>query len=96
MTIEKNVYIQLTHLLDVPQNDSKDAQRIAVIVFGIEINISYFTTRLPKKKLDKTIKAIAKVLSQKSVSFINILSLMRFLSFGLQTVRLSRVFMWRL
>lgn len=61
MTVEKNVYIQLTDLLDVLRNDSKDAQRIAVIVFGIEINISYFTTRLLKEKLDKTIKAIAKV-----------------------------------
>ena len=67
-----------------------------MIVFGIEIDISLFTARLPADKLKKAIRATLKVLSQKAVSFINIQSLMRFLSFCSQAVRLGRVFMRRL
>ncbi len=96
MIAEKKAYIQLMDLLGVPRNDSKDAQGAAVVVFGIEVDTSCFTAHLPKEKLNKATRATAKVLSQKSVSFINMQSLMGFLSFCSQAVRLGRVFMRRL
>lgn len=96
ITVKKKAYIQLTDLLDISQNISKDAQGTVVGVFGIVVNTSCFTARLPKEKLDKIIRAIAKVFSQKSVSFINIQSLVGFLQFCLQAVRLGRIFMGKL
>ena len=96
MSAENKAYIQLTNLLGVSRNDSKDAQGTAVIVFGIEIDTSCFTARLPKDKLEKATKATAKILSQKSVSFIDMQSLVGFLSFCSQAVRLGHVFMRRL
>lgn len=63
MTVEKKAYIQLMDLLDVPRNNSKDAQGIAVVVFGIEVDISCFIVHLPKEKLDKATWATAKVSS---------------------------------
>ena len=96
MMAEKKAYVQLTDLLGVPRNDSKDAQGTAVIVFGIEIDTSCFIARLSKEKLEKATRVIAKVLSQKSVSFIDMQSLVGFLSFCSQAVRLGRMFMRRL
>ncbi len=52
--------------------------------------------RLPRDKLEKAILASLKVLSQKAVSYIDIQSLVGFLSFCSQAVRLGRVFMRRL
>lgn len=49
-------------LLDVSWNDFKDAQGIAVIVFGIKIDASCFIARLPKDKLEKPTRATAKIL----------------------------------
>lgn len=66
------------------------------MIFGIKVDTSYFIVRLPKKKLDKTTRVTAKVLNQKLVSFIVMQSLVEFLSFCLQAVRLGRVFMKRL
>ncbi len=60
MTVEKKAYIQLTDLLGISQNNSKDAQGTVVVVFGIEVDTSYFIVRLPKKKLDKATRATAK------------------------------------
>ncbi len=93
---EANAYIWLTDLLDLPQNDSEDCQGTEVMVFGIEIDTSLFTARLPAEKLEKAIRANLKVLSKKAISFIDIQSLVGFLSFCSQTVRLGRVFMRRL
>lgn len=96
MAAEKEAYIQQKDLLGVPRNDSKDAQGTAVVVFGIEVNTSCFIARLPKDKLEKATRATAKVLGQKSVSFIDMQSLVGFLLFCSQAVRLCRVFMRRL
>ena len=93
---EANAYICLTDLLDLSRNDSKDCQGTEVIVFGIEIDTSSFTARLPADKLEKTIRATLKVLSQKAVSFIDIQSLVGFLFFCSQAVKLGRVFMRKL
>lgn len=94
--VEKKAYIQLMDLLGVSRNNSKDVQRIVVVVFGIKVDTSYFIACLPKEKLDKATRAITKVLSQKSVSFIDMQLLVGFLLFYLQVVRLGRVFMKRL
>lgn len=96
MAADKEAYVQLTDLLGVPRNDSKDGQGTAVIVFGIEIDTSCFTARLPKEKLEKATRATAKILGQKSVSFIDMQSFVGFLSFSSQAVRLGRVFIRRL
>lgn len=71
MSAKNKAYIQLTDLLCIPWNNSKDIQRIAVIVFDIEIDTSCFTPRLFKDKLEKAIKASAKILRQNLVSYID-------------------------
>ncbi len=53
MKAEAKVYIWLTDLLGIPQNDSKDREGTMVEVFGIEVDTSKFTARLPKEKLGK-------------------------------------------
>ena len=88
-----NAYIWLTDLLGLPQHDFKDCQWTETIVLGIEIDTSLFPARLPEDKLEKAMGAILKVLSQKAVSFIDIQSLMWFLSFCSQAVRLGRIYM---
>ena len=93
---EANAYIWLTDLLGLPRNDSKDCQGTEVIILGIEIDTSSFTIWLPEDKLEKAIRATLKVLSQKTVSFIDIHSLVGFLSLCSQAVRLGRVSMRRL
>ncbi len=93
---EVNAYIRLTDLLGLPRNDSKDCQGTVVTVFGIEEDTPSFTARLLRDKLEKAILASSKVLSQKAVSYIDIQSLVGFLSFCSQAVRLGRVFMRRL
>ncbi len=96
LVVEANAYIWLTDFLGLPRNDSKDCRGIVVRVFGIEVDTFSFTTRLPRNKLEKAILALSKVLSQKAVSYIDIQSLVGFLSFCSQAVRLGRMFMRRL
>ncbi len=76
---EAKVYIYLTELLGIPQNDSKDCEGIVVEVFRIEVDTSKFTARLLKEKLEKPKNTTSKILRQKSVTFINIQSLVGFL-----------------
>lgn len=63
LVAEVNVYIWLTDILGLPRNDSKDCQGMVVIVFGIELDTSPFTLRLPREKLEKGIRTLSKVLS---------------------------------
>lgn len=93
---ETKAYVWLTDLLGIPQNDFKDRERTLVIVLGIEIDTTSFTARLSSEKLEKTIDATSKILKERFVSFIDIQSLIGFLSFCSQAVRLGRVFMRRL
>lgn len=88
--------MQQTDLLGMLRNNSKDSHRALVVVFGIEINISYFIAHLYHEKLEKLARTTTKILRQKSISFVNIQSLVRFLFFYLQVVRFSRVFMKKL
>lgn len=90
-------YNQVTNLLGIPKNYSKDTERTKVIVFGTEINKESFTARLLKNKLDKVIKATEKVLAIYSATFLDIHeSLVGFLLFYSQAVQLERVFMRKL
>ncbi len=72
LVAEANAYIWLTDLLGLSQNNSKDCKVTMVSVFGMEVDTSSFTTRLPRDKLGKAILALSKVLSQKAVSYIDI------------------------
>ena len=93
MKDEAKAYIWLTNLLGILRNDSKDCEETLIIVFGIEIDISNFTVRLLRKKLEKAINATTKIFKERSVSFIDMRLLVRFFSFYLQVVKLGRVFM---
>lgn len=86
---EARAYIWLTDILGIPRNDSKDCKGTLVVVFGIEIDTFTFTAWLPKEKLDKVISATTKIIKKKSVSFVDMQSLVDFLSFCLQAVRLG-------
>ena len=77
----------------MPRKDSKDRQGTVVKVFGNEVDTSKFTARLPKEKLGKAKNTTTKILGQRSVSFIDIQSLVSFLPFCSQAVRLGHVFM---
>ncbi len=96
MKAEAKAYIWLTDLLGIPQNDSKDHEKIVVEVFGIEIDTYKFMASLPKEKLEKAKNTTSKILEQKSMSFIDIQSLVDFLSFCSPAVRLGRFSIRRL
>ena len=80
----------------MPRNDSKDCEDILVEVSGIEVDTSKFTAHLPHEKLEKVKNTTSKILRLESVSFIDIQSMVGFLSFCSQAVRLGRVFIRRL
>ncbi len=77
----RHAYNWVTDLLGVLRNNSKDAEETQVIVFGIEIDTRKFIAKLPNEKLEKAVKATSKVLAEQSVTFLDILSLVGFLSF---------------
>lgn len=89
-------YNWVTDLLGISRNDLKNAEGTQIIVFGIEIDTKSFTARLPDNKLEKAVKTTSKVLVKQLVTFLNIQSLVGFLSFCSQALRLGRVFMRRL
>lgn len=94
--MEARAYIWLTDLLRIPRNDSREREGTLVIVFGIEVDKPDFTARLPRDKLEKDMIATVQILKESSVSFIDIQSLIEFISFCSQAVRLGRVFIRRL
>lgn len=74
-------YNWVTDLLGIPRNNLKDAEGTLVIVFAIEIYTKSFIARLPNDKLKKAVKATSKFLAEQSVTFLDIQSLVGFLSF---------------
>lgn len=96
MNYEAKAYIWLTDIHGIPRNDSKDQMGTELSVFGIKVNTSIFTARLPKDKLERAIKSTAEVLANSSVSLLDLQLLVGFLSFCSQAVKLGRVFMKRL
>lgn len=93
MKTETKVYIWLIDLIHIQRNKLKDCKRTIIIVFEIKVNTSNFSVRLSKKKINKTIKVIEKILKKKSISFTNMQLLVRFLLFWSQVIRLKQVFM---
>ncbi|MCJ1343189.1 hypothetical protein MMC31_001381 [Peltigera leucophlebia] len=68
MNYEAKAYIWLTDIHGIPRNDSKDQMGTELSVFGIKVNTSIFTARLPKDKLERAIKSTAEVLANSSRS----------------------------
>lgn len=66
------------------------------MVGKIKGDTAQFMANLLVDKLEKVVNAIVKIQSHKTISFINIQSLIIFLFFCLQTVRLSHVFIKKL
>ncbi len=67
-----NAYIWLTDLLCIPRNNFNDCQGTVVTFFGIEVDTPSFMARFPRDKFEKAMLASSKVLSQKTVSYIDI------------------------
>lgn len=93
---ESRTYNWVTDLLEIPRNELKNGQGTWITVFEIEIDTMSFTARLPTEKLDKAVKATARVFTEQSVSLLDMQSFVGFLSFCSQAVCLGRVFMRRL
>lgn len=58
--------------MKISRNESKNLEKTQITVFGIEIDTSTFITRLSAEKLDKTVKATAKILAEMSISLLKI------------------------
>ena len=80
----------------MPNNGAKEEQGIVVIVFEIEIDTVKLIARLPQAKLQKVRDATSAALASRSISFLNIRSLIGYLSFYAKAVCLGRVFMRKL
>ncbi len=80
---KERAYIQVTDLLGMPRNDSKNCRGTEVSIFGIKVDTTTFTARLPQDKLERVIKKTGEVLDDpsNSISYLNIQSLVGFLSF---------------
>jgi hypothetical protein len=89
-------YIQLTDLLGVPRNDSKDCQGTIATIFGLEVDTAKSHLRLPQEKLDKAKDLTSKALQAQSISARQAYELAGFLTFCAPAVQLGRVFMRRL
>lgn len=59
-----HAYNWVIDLLEILKNDTKDAEKMQVIVFRIEIDTRKFTAKLIDKKVEKAVKAISKILAK--------------------------------
>lgn len=91
MQKEIKAYIWVRNLLGIPRNNSNDREGTQLSVFGIEVDTTTFTARLPLEKLGKAIKATTKFLAEPPVTFSEIQPLVGFLSFCLPADRKSVV-----
>ena len=79
-------------LFGISNNGSKEEQGIVLIVFGIEIDIVNFITRLSLEKLEKVQKATSATLTSLSIKLLDIWSFIQYLSFSAKAVCLRRIF----
>lgn len=95
---QSSAYNWLTDILGIPRNESKNLEGSIIPILGIEVDTNSFTASLPQEKLDQAKVRTTKILTDlsDSVAFFDIQSLVGFLSFCSQAVRLGRVFMRRL
>jgi hypothetical protein len=89
---ECQIYIEVIYALKISRNDFKDACETKIIVFEIEIDSELFIVRLLENKLKKAISLINKTLNEASIILENIQSLIDFLFFCTQIVRLKKNF----
>lgn len=93
--LDIEAYNKLEALLSMPHNKTKE-QGTSVVVFGIEIDTVNSIARLPQEKLHKVRNATSAALASKSISLLDICSLIGYLSFCAKAVWLGRVFMRKL
>ncbi|HEY5813549.1 MAG TPA: reverse transcriptase domain-containing protein [Terrimicrobiaceae bacterium] len=86
-------YLDLTLVLGIPCNTSKDRCGTTVEVLGIEIDTSIFEARLSAEKLSKAITVTEACLNQVSLSLREAQRLCGFLNFCCKVVRIGRNFM---
>jgi reverse transcriptase-like protein len=86
-------YIEITNILGIPRNDSKDRVGTVLTVLGLEIDTNLFTLRVPEEKLLQAYKATAKALDQDSITLNEIQSTAGFLGFCAPAVQLGRLHM---
>jgi hypothetical protein len=96
MKQKKQIYIEIIDVLNVSRNDFKDAIETKMTVFEIEIDSKAFIIRLSNEKLMKIANLTRKTLDETSISLNDMQSLIDFLFFCAQAMRLSRVFLRRL
>jgi hypothetical protein len=87
---------QLMTILEVSIKSFKNLQDTIISIFDIEMNIDQFIARLFSNKLTRVIEYTRLVLKKTFITLLDMQSLMKFLSFCSQAVRLDRVFMRRL
>ena len=61
-------YIQITDILGIPRNESKDQLGTVLPVLGLEIDLNLFTLCVPKDKLAQSHKATSQALCQSSIT----------------------------
>ena len=84
-------YIQITDILGIPHNESKDQLGTVLPVLGLEIDSNLFTLCVPKDKLAQSHKATSQALCQSSITRKEIESVAGFLGFCAPAVQLGRL-----
>ena len=89
-------YHQLTAILGIPENTSKDITGSIAIVLGIEIDTNTFEARLSAEKLTKAQEITTKALSKLKLSLFDVQSLSGYLSWCAGVVRLGHIYLCHL
>lgn len=82
----------MTNLLEIPKNNSKDSEKIQIIIFKIKIGTRKFTVKLLEKKLEKIVKVTSKVLAKQLVIFLDIQFLLQYFFYYSQAIFLRKIF----
>ncbi len=91
--VERNNYIGLTDIFEIPWQETKDLERMVVSVFGIEIDTNLFTARLPRDNLHKECELSAAELIKQIMTLLKAKKLTGLLCFCTKVIRLGWVFM---
>ena len=86
-------YEQVTNVLCIPRQESKDQTGTIIPVFGIEINSNNFVASLPPDQIANAIAVTKAALLQKAWTLKEAQSLTGYLSFCAKVIRLGWVFM---
>ena len=89
-------YNEITEVLGVPQNKTKDMEGTVIPVFGIEVDTTEMIARVPLDKISRVQSMCSSVLEHKSMSLHNAQKLAGLLSFCSQVVQLGWVYLRRI